>query len=100
VKSSYGPMPKYVTENVYSENCLELVDHSRTYSFRICDVLKKKKKNMHKNLQEQHKTSEQRISSLQDSLKKSENEVSSIKNEADKSNEHLSRVIKDFKEEI
>ncbi|KAK1434396.1 hypothetical protein QVD17_00136 [Tagetes erecta] len=97
--SSYVEMSIHVREKMCTKECFTQVEHYRVYSFKICDKLKKEE-TMHKNLQEQHKALEHRITSLQESLKKSEQEVTNIKNEAAKSNEHSSSVIKDLQEEI
>ncbi|KAK1406113.1 hypothetical protein QVD17_41400 [Tagetes erecta] len=97
--SSYVEMPIHVREKMCTKECFTQVEHYRVYSFKICDKLKKEE-TIHKNLQEQHKASEHKITSLQESLKKSEQEDTNIKNEAAKSNEHSSSVIKDLQEEI
>ncbi|KAK1429944.1 hypothetical protein QVD17_12304 [Tagetes erecta] len=94
VNSSYVEMPIEVREKMCTKECFQQVEHYKIYSFKICDKLKKEEQ-MHKNLQEQHKSSNQRITSLQESLKKSEREAMNIKNEAAKSNAHSSSVIKD-----
>ncbi|KAK1424316.1 hypothetical protein QVD17_19643 [Tagetes erecta] len=99
VQSSYVEMPIHVREKMCTKECFTQVEHYRVYSFKICDKLKKEE-TMHKNLQEQHKALEHRITSLEESLKKSEQEVTNIKNEAAKSNAHSSSVIKDLQEEI
>ncbi|KAK1419392.1 hypothetical protein QVD17_28559 [Tagetes erecta] len=99
VQSSYVEMPIDVREKMCTKECFQQVEHYRTYSFRICDKLKKEER-MHKNMQEQHKSSDQRITSLQESLKNSEREAMNIKNEAANSNSHSSSVIKELQEEI
>jgi len=81
-----------------TKECFQQVEQYITYSFKICDKLKKEE-TMHKNLKEQHEISDQRITSLKESLKKCEKEATIIKNEAEKSNQHLLRMLNDFQAE-
>ncbi|KAK1441251.1 hypothetical protein QVD17_07095 [Tagetes erecta] len=99
VQSSFVEMPIDVREKMCTKECFQQCEHYRTYSFRIWDKFKDEEKR-HKNLQEQHKSSDQRIACLQESIKKSEREAMYIKNEAAKSNAHSSSVIKNLQEEI
>ncbi|KAK1431785.1 hypothetical protein QVD17_08435 [Tagetes erecta] len=82
VQSSFVEMPIDVKEKMCTKECFTQVEHYKTYSFRIWDKFKDEEK-MHKNMQEQHKASDHRITSLQESLKKSEQEVTNVKNEAE-----------------
>ncbi|KAK1424569.1 hypothetical protein QVD17_19901 [Tagetes erecta] len=82
VQSSYVEMPIDAREKMCTKEFFQQFEHYKTYSFRICDKLEKEEK-MHKNLQEQHKTTDQRITYVQESLKKSENEARNVKNEAE-----------------
>jgi len=76
--SNYVPLPDEVRENLCSAECLEQIEHYRTYSFKICDKLNKEEK-MHKKLKKIIKFQMSKILSLQSSWNKTIFELESIK---------------------
>ncbi|KAK1415086.1 hypothetical protein QVD17_30857 [Tagetes erecta] len=58
--SNYVQLPEDVREKLCSVECLEHIEHYRTYSFKIWDKLDKEEKK-HKKLKEDHKISDEKI---------------------------------------
>ncbi|KAK1429974.1 hypothetical protein QVD17_12365 [Tagetes erecta] len=78
--SNYVPLPETVKEKLCSTECIEKIEHYRTYSFKICEKLTKEEKR-HNKLNDDHEVSTEKILSVQDFWKKSIEEIELLKHQ-------------------